>query len=91
LSSREAAERFAQELETIVDKGAIHVHPVSYNADLYDIDVSHDALGMTLCFDIPGETVRIILDDDVVDGLSPSEAFEYITALAAGQQPPQSK
>ena len=85
MSSREVAADFAERLKAIVDEHEIRMHSVRFDADLYDIEVEHDDWGMTVCLDKRGESLRLLLDDYVIEELSPSEALEFIAALVAGR------
>jgi hypothetical protein len=85
LGAREVAADFVELLKAIVDEDEIRLYSVRFDADLYDIEVTHDAWGITLSLDGRGESFRLLLDDYVIDGLSPSEALGFIAALAAGR------
>ena len=84
MSSRDVAEGFVESLKTIIDADKIRMHPVSFDADLYDVEVMHDAWEMTVSLDPRGEFSRLLLDDYVIE-ISSSEAFEFIAALVAGR------
>jgi len=86
MSSREVAADFVERLKAIIDEGRIRMYPLSFDANLYDIEITHDAWGITLSFDRRGESTRVLLDPDYeIEGLSPPEALEFIAALAAGR------
>jgi hypothetical protein len=85
MSSREVAEAFVESLKAIIDEDKIRMYPVSFDANLYDIEITHDAWGITLSLDGRGESFRLLLDNYVIDGLSPSEALGFIAALVAGR------
>lgn len=70
-------------MKAIVDADEIRLYSVSFDADLYDIEVTHDTWGITLSLDKRGETLRLLLDDYVIEGLSPSETLEFIATLVA--------
>ena len=60
------------------------MYPLSFDATLYDIEITHDAWGITLSLDRRGESVRVLLDPDyVIEELAPPEALEFIAALVA--------
>ena len=85
MSSREVAADFVERLKAIIDEDKIRIYPLSFDANLYDIEITHDAWGMTLSLDSRGEFIRLLLDDYVIEELSPPEALEFIAALVAGQ------
>jgi hypothetical protein len=86
MSSREAAEAFVESLKALFDTDKIRMYPVSFDANLFDIDVRHNAWGITLSLDGRGESFRALLDDySEIDGLSAPEALEFIAALIAGR------
>ena len=86
MSSREAAVDFVERLKAIVDGDKIRMYPVSFDANLYDIEITHDAWGIILSLDGRGESFRVLLDYyDEIDGLSPPDALEFIAALVAGR------
>jgi hypothetical protein len=85
MSSREVAADFVERLKAIIDEDRIRMYPLSFNANLYDIEITHDAWGITLSLDRRGELIRLLLDDYVIEELSPPEALEFIAALDAGR------
>jgi hypothetical protein len=86
MSSKEVAEAFVESLKAIIVEDKIRMYPVSFDANLYDIEITHDAWGITLSLDGRGESFRVLLDDYYeIDGLSPPEAIEFIAALVAGR------
>jgi hypothetical protein len=85
MSSREVAADFVERLKAIIDEDRIRIYPLSFDANLHDIEITHDAWGMTLSLDRRGEFIRLLLDDYVVEELSPPEALEFIAALVAGR------
>ena len=85
MSSRDVAAHFVERLKAIIDEGKIRMYPLSFDANLYDIEVTHDAWGMTLSLDRRGELIRLLLDDYEIEDLSPPEALEFIAALVAGR------
>ena len=85
MSSREVAADFVERLKPIIDEDRIRMYPVSFDANLYDIEITHDAWGITLSLDRRGELIRLLLDDYVIEELSPPEALEFIAALVAGR------
>jgi len=84
MSSREAAEAFVESLRALIDADKIRMYPLSFDANLYDIEVTHDAWKITVSLDPRGEFARLLLDDYVIE-VSASEALEFIAALAAGR------
>ena len=88
MSSREVAADFVERLKAIVDDDEIRLHLVKFFPDfpdLYDVEVTHDDWGMTLSLDQRGESLRLLLDDYVIEELSPPEVLEFIAALVAGR------
>jgi hypothetical protein len=86
MSSKEVAEAFVESLKAIIVEDKIRMYPVSFDANLYDIEIRHDAWGIMLSLDGRGESFRVLLDDYYeIDGLSPPEAIEFIAALVAGR------
>ena len=84
MNSREAALDFVQRLKAIVDWDEMRLHSVSFDADLYDIELTHGAWGMTVSLDKQGKHCRLLLDPDYrIEELTPSEALEFIAALVA--------
>ena len=55
MNSREVAEDFVQRLKAIVDWDEIRLHSVSFDADLYDIQLTHGAWGMIVSLDKLGK------------------------------------
>ena len=85
MSSREVTADFVERLKAIIDEDRIRMYPLSFDANLYDIEITHDAWGMFLSLDPRGEFIRLFLDDYVIEELSPPEALGFIAALVAGR------
>jgi len=83
MSSREVAEGFVERLKGVVGENNIRLHSVRSDAHMYDVEVAHGDWEMTVCLDPRGESARLLLDDYVIDGLSPSEVLGFIVALVA--------
>jgi hypothetical protein len=85
VSSRKAVEDFVERLKAVAG-GEVELRAVRFASDLYDIEVTHEALGMTVCLGNGGETLRLLVDPDyVIEGLSPPETLEFVAALVAGR------
>ena len=61
MSTREVAADFVERLKAIIDEDKIRMYPVSFDANLYDIEITHDAWGITLSLDGRGESFRLLL------------------------------
>jgi hypothetical protein len=85
MSSREVAADFVERLKAIIDEDKIRMYPVSFDTNIYDIEITHDDWWLVLSLDRRGEFIRLLLDDYVIEELSPPAALEFIAALVAGR------
>ena len=85
MTSRQVAEQFVARLQSVVDQHEISWRPVSFDPDLFDIEVTHGDWSLIVSLDKPGETARIHLDDYVIEGITSTEAIEFVAALIAGR------
>src|SRR5579872_2080330 len=85
MSSREVAADLVERLKAIFGEDEIRLHSARFNANLFDVEVAHGDWGMTVCLDPRGKKARLLLDDYVIDGLSPSESLGFISALVGGR------
>lgn len=83
--AREAAAGFADKLRLIIPTEEIRLHGMKFDADLFDVEVEHNGWGITVSFDKRGKSLRLLLDDYVIENLTEKDALSFIDALAAGR------
>lgn len=85
MNSSDAARNLVAQLRSMIGEINITLHRVRFAPDLYDVHVSYDDWTLILSLSREADSVRLILDDYVVDNLVRSAAIDFIRALVDGK------